>query len=111
MCSLVPVVQRFCSHSSMAQPSSSSIAASSDPSSQPAASSPPQDPNILGEGVADPSVGGAQGAAQDLRAFCREALYECITEEKPGSLPSYLLLYSLMRGLVGGSNTPGTHTV
>lgn len=49
-----------------------------------------------------------QGAAQELRAFCREALYECITQEKPGSLQSYLLVYSLMQGILGGSHPPGT---
>ena len=49
-----------------------------------------------------------QGAVQELRAFCREALYECITQEKPGSLQSYLLVYSLMQGILGGSHPPGT---
>ena len=44
---------------------------------------------------------GAQGAAEELRGFCREALYECITQEKPGSLQSYLLLYSLMQAVLG----------
>ncbi|KAL3162204.1 hypothetical protein ABBQ32_009910 [Trebouxia sp. C0010 RCD-2024] len=106
---IMAFAQRFCSQSSMAQPSSSRMAASSDPPSpQPAAPSPPQDPSSLGEGGEDPSMGGTQGLAQGLRTFCREALYECITQEKPGSLPSYLLLYSLMQGLRGGSK-PGKY--
>ena len=94
------VMQRFCSQPSMATQSSSSMGASSSASAQPNAASPPQDPST-------PGGGGAQGAAQDLRAFCREALYECITQEKPGSLQSYLLLYSLMQGILGNGNPPG----
>lgn len=89
------VLQRFCS-----QPSSG-MGASSSSSPQAAASSLPGDPITLGGG-------GVQGAAQELRAFCREALYECITQEKPGSLQSYLLLYSLMQGILGGGSPPGT---
>lgn len=89
------VLQRFCS-----QPTSG-MGASFSSSSQAANSSLPQDPITLGEG-------GVQGAAQELRAFCREALYECITLEKPGSLQSYLLLYSLMQGILGGGHPAGT---
>ena len=65
----------------------------------------------------DPAEGSSQtrravqGAAEELRAFCREALYECITQEKPGSLQSYLLLYSLMQGLMGkDQGTGGLHS-
>lgn len=95
------ILQRFCSQPSMATQSSSGMGTASSSSSHPAAPPLPEDPNPQGGG-------GAQGAAQDLRAFCREALYECITEEKPGSLASYLLLYSLMQGIMGGSHSPGT---
>ncbi|KAL0039031.1 hypothetical protein WJX77_005730 [Trebouxia sp. C0004] len=54
---------------------------------------------------------GASGAVEELRAFCRLALYECITQEKPGSLPSYLLLYGLMQGILGADNGSGKHKV
>ncbi len=49
------------------------------------------------------------GAVEELRAFCRQALYECITQEKPGSLPSYLLLYGLMQGILGADNGSGVY--
>ena len=45
-------------------------------------------------------------AAEELRVFCRSALYECVTQEKADLLPSYLALYlSLMTlGRLGGAS-------
>ncbi|KAI3425098.1 hypothetical protein D9Q98_008476 [Chlorella vulgaris] len=40
--------------------------------------------------------------AASFRDFCRGALYECITEEKPSALPAYLLLYCIKQGLGQG---------
>ena len=94
------ILQRFCSQPSTATQSSCRLGATLCSPSHPAAAPLPEDPTARGGG-------GAQGAAPDLRAFCREALYECITEEKPGSLASYLLLYSLMQGMLGSSHPPG----
>ncbi len=92
-------LQRFCSkpaaslslHHPTSQPSSS----------QPQESGPDVDARQGGRG--------APGAVEELRAFCRQALYECITQEKPGSLPSYLLLYGLMQGILGADNGSGMY--
>ena len=44
-------------------------------------------------------------AAEELRVFCRSALYECVTQEKAELLPAYLALYlSLVTlGRLGGN--------
>ena len=77
------------------------------PTSQPSSSSQPQE---SGPGISARQGGrGAPGAVEELRAFCRQALYECITEEKPGSLPSYLLLFGLMQGILGADNGSGVY--
>lgn len=39
-------------------------------------------------------------AVHEFQTFCRNTLYECITQEKPASLQSYLALQSLMDGLL-----------
>lgn len=39
--------------------------------------------------------------AASFRDFCRGALYECITEEKPSALPAYLLLYCIKQASTG----------
>lgn len=60
------------------------------------------DPSLLGfanelcasgAAVAEDKRHGFLGAAEELRAFCRSALYECVTQEKAELLPSYLSLY------------------
>ena len=45
-------------------------------------------------------------AAEELRVFCRSALYECVTQEKAELLPSYVALYlSLVTlGRLGGAS-------
>ncbi|KAL4443950.1 hypothetical protein ABPG75_011687 [Micractinium tetrahymenae] len=41
-------------------------------------------------------------AAASFRNFCRGALYECITCEKPAALPTYLLLHCIKQALPQG---------
>lgn len=92
-------LQRFCSQ----------------PSSVPSLQTPPLPPSSAPQQPGESAKGhfGSQGrqaahkAAEELRAFCREALHECITQEKPGSLQSYVLLYSLMHGVLGAEGGPG----
>ena len=92
-------LQRFCS-----KPAASPSLHHPTPQSS---SSQPQE---SGPGVSARQGGrGAPGAVEELRAFCRQALHECITQEKAGSLPSYLLLYGLMQGILGADNGSGMY--
>ncbi|PSC69420.1 anaphase-promoting complex subunit 1 isoform X2 isoform B [Micractinium conductrix] len=46
-------------------------------------------------------------AATTLADFCRGALYECITGEKPTALPAYLLLFCIKQALAPGGGGAG----
>ncbi len=92
-------LQRFCSKPTT--PPSLCHSTSRSSSSQPQESGPDVNARQRGRG--------APGAIEELRAFCRQALYECITQEKPGSLPSYLLLFGLMQGILGADDGSGVY--
>ena len=96
---LMGPLQRFCSKPTT--PPSLHHPRSRSSSSQPQESGP--------DVSARQGARGAPGAVEELRAFCRQALYECITQEKPGSLPSYLLLFGLMQGILGADNGSGVY--
>ncbi|KAK9828929.1 hypothetical protein WJX72_002853 [[Myrmecia] bisecta] len=74
---------------------------------QEASSKTPAGPNPSGPEAADaiteglPFVNSDASPEEEFRTFCRGALYECITQEKPALLPSYLFLYCLLQGVMG----------
>lgn len=50
-------------------------------------------------------------ATHRFQLFCRKALYDCITGEKPEMLQTHVYLYSLVHGIAIGPENVGTHHI